>query len=52
MTREEAGTVLELMLVTARTSFSEMEAEAVRMAVEALKEQERRVAKAKKGEKQ
>ena len=40
MTRDEAGTVLELLLTTDHTLFSETEKEAIRTAVEMLKEQE------------
>jgi hypothetical protein len=40
MTRDEAGTVLELLLTTDHTLFSETEKEAIRTAVALLKEQE------------
>ena len=40
MTREEAGTVLELMLATDHTLFSETEKDAIKTAVEMLKDQE------------
>ena len=40
MTRDEAGTVLELMLATDQTLFSETEKDAIRTAVEMLNEQE------------
>jgi hypothetical protein len=39
MTRDEAGTVLELMLATDHTLFSETEKDAIKTAVEMLKEQ-------------
>ena len=40
MTKEQAATVLELLLTTDHTLFSETEKEAIRTAVEMLKEQE------------
>ena len=39
MTREEAGTVLELMLATDHTLFSETEKDAIKTAVGLMKEE-------------